>query len=176
MALSKAVMTKLAGTVFAALLAAATGLQAGALQDAYSPALLDVDVPPVIGVQSCTYREPLSLLGKASVPASMTTEHGEMAQVVEDLGTIVYATFARNQYGFDLYAVDVSSEDDGAAERVSGEERLTDGTSINFNGAFSRYALFKSSRKLLGLSVVKAVAALQVWLAGKCKRPVLRGQ
>lgn len=60
------------------------------------------------------------------------------AQVVEDLGTIVYATFARNQYGFDLYAVDVDSDSDRPAERVSGEERLTDGFSINFNGAFSR--------------------------------------
>ena len=60
------------------------------------------------------------------------------AQVVEDLGTIVYATFARNQYGFDLYAVDVDSDDSRPAERASGEERLTDGISINFNGAFSR--------------------------------------
>ncbi len=57
---------------------------------------------------------------------------------VEDLGTIVYATFARNQFGFDIYAVDVNTIDGEHAERFSKEAVLTDGISINFNGAFNR--------------------------------------
>ena len=57
---------------------------------------------------------------------------------VEDLGTIVYATFARNQFGFDIYAVDVDYADGERAERFSQEVVLTDGISINFNGAFNR--------------------------------------
>ncbi|KAK9841981.1 hypothetical protein WJX81_002642 [Elliptochloris bilobata] len=63
----------------------------------------------------------------------------DVPPVVQDLGTIVYTTFARNQYGFDLYAVSLEAAADGRAECFSEEERLTDGTSINFNGAFSRY-------------------------------------
>ncbi|KAK9723699.1 hypothetical protein RND81_05G018600 [Saponaria officinalis] len=44
-------------------------------------------------------------------------------------GTIIFSTVGRSQYGFDIFCVDV-----GASS--STEHRLTDGTSINFNGQF----------------------------------------
>ena len=51
MARSKAMV---AGAALAAvLLAAAVSAQAGALQDTYSPALQDIDVPPVTRLRSC---------------------------------------------------------------------------------------------------------------------------
>ena len=48
--------------------------------------------------------------------------------------TIVYATVGRSQYAFDLYSIPVGDE----PAEASAETRLTDGQSINFNGAFGR--------------------------------------
>ena len=55
-------MVGMVGTALAVLLAAAVFVQAGASQDIFSPALQDIDVPPVIHVQSFTLA--------ASLPAS----------------------------------------------------------------------------------------------------------
>jgi len=71
-----------------------------------------------------------------SCRASSAEQASALTQVVEDMGTVVYATFARNQYGFDIYSTSVVDD----KKHLSKEERLTDGQSINFNGAFSTRA------------------------------------
>ena len=48
--------------------------------------------------------------------------------------TIVYATVGRAQYAFDLYSIPVAD-----AVEEDAEVKLTDGQSVNFNGAFGRY-------------------------------------
>ena len=48
--------------------------------------------------------------------------------------TIVYATVGRSQYAFDIYSL--PAETDPA--EADAEVRLTDGQSVNFNGAFGR--------------------------------------
>lgn len=50
--------------------------------------------------------------------------------------TIVYATVGRAQYAFDIYSKAVGDvPDPGLAE--ASETRLTDGASVNYNGAFA---------------------------------------
>ena len=47
--------------------------------------------------------------------------------------TIVYATVGRAQYAFDLYSIPAAD-----AVEADAEVKLTDGQSVNFNGAFGR--------------------------------------
>ena len=48
--------------------------------------------------------------------------------------TIVYATVGRSQYAFDIYSLPAETD----PVEANAEVRLTDGQSVNFNGAFGR--------------------------------------
>jgi hypothetical protein len=50
--------------------------------------------------------------------------------------TIVYATVGRAQYAFDIYSKSVGNERDPQLVHAT-ETQLTDGTSVNYNGAFA---------------------------------------
>ena len=55
--------------------------------------------------------------------------------------TIVYATVGRAQYAFDLYSIPAAD-----AVEADAEVKLTDGQSVNFNGAFGRCPSLLSHR------------------------------
>ena len=48
--------------------------------------------------------------------------------------TIVYSTVGRSQYAFDIYSLPAETD----PVEANAEVRLTDGKSVNFNGAFGR--------------------------------------
>jgi len=50
--------------------------------------------------------------------------------------TIVYSTVGRSQYAFDIYTLPADTN----PVEANAEVRLTDGQSVNFNGAFGRYS------------------------------------
>lgn len=54
----------------------------------------------------------------------------------KDRTTIVYATVGRSQYAFDIYSRKSAPEQDQEVNHAT-EIRLTDGVSVNFNGAFA---------------------------------------
>ena len=54
----------------------------------------------------------------------------------EAASTIVYATVGRAQYAFDVYSIPAAD-----AVEADAEVKLTDGQSLNFNGAFGRCPL-----------------------------------
>ncbi|KAK3034663.1 hypothetical protein RJ639_033618 [Escallonia herrerae] len=51
-------------------------------------------------------------------------------------GTIVFTTVGRPHYGFDVFSVSLPPNLDDPSNKWDSERRLTDGTSVNFNGQF----------------------------------------
>ncbi|XP_051141619.1 uncharacterized protein LOC127258710 [Andrographis paniculata] len=54
---------------------------------------------------------------------------------MEPVGTIVFTSVGRPNYGFDIFSVQLPSDSDIAWDPAA-EHRLTDGVSVNFNGQF----------------------------------------
>ncbi|CAN6286229.1 unnamed protein product [Urochloa humidicola] len=64
-------------------------------------------------------------------------------------GTIVFTTLGRSRYAFDIFALPLAPLPSSSSSSAAAEVRLTDGTSVNYNGNFapsSNSLLFVSER------------------------------
>ncbi len=84
-----------------------------------------------MGSQSALPASQVDMIGEGCALSNLTSPDQEAAS------TIVYSTVGRSQYAFDIYSVDL----DGLSIpefKDAPETLMTDGVSVNTNGAFDR--------------------------------------